>query len=94
MGQYITDSSNMLGIVKDGVFILVETNETKKLPSVGLVEATTPDSGLINLTQYEGKSILVSSQSILDNEWIFGATIIDIADPIVTKLVKEVYNLE
>jgi hypothetical protein len=93
-GSDITDSSNMLWIVKDGVFILAETNETKKLPSVGLVEATTPDSGLINLTQYEGKAILVSSQSILDNEWIFGATIIDIADPIVTKLVKEVYNLE
>ena len=92
-GLDINDSSNIVGIVKDGSFIVAETNETKKLTSVGLVEATTPESGLINLTQYEGKAILVSSPQISDNEWIFGATIIDIADPIVTKLVKKVFNL-
>lgn len=92
-GSDINDSSNIVGIVKDGSFIVAETNETKKLTSVGLVEATTPESGLINLTQYEGKAILVSSPQISDNEWIFGATIIDIADPIVTKLVKKVFNL-
>jgi hypothetical protein len=92
-GSDINDSSDIMGIVKDGSFIVVETNETKKLTSIGLVEATTPESGLINLTQYEGKAILVSSPQISDNEWLFGATIIDIADPIVTKLVKEVFNL-
>ena len=92
-GANITDSSNIVGIVKDGSFIVAETNETKKLTSIGLVEAVTPQSGLINLTQYEGKAILVSSPQISDNEWIFGATIIDIADPIVTKLVKKVFNL-
>jgi hypothetical protein len=92
-GSDINDSSDIIGIVKDGSFIVAETNETKKLTSVGLVEATTPESGLINLTQYEGKAILVSSPQISDNEWLFGATIIDIADPIVTKLVKEVFNL-
>lgn len=92
-GSDINDSSDIIGIVKDGSFIVAETNETKKLTSVGLVEATTPESGLINLTQYEGKAILVSSPQISDNEWLFGATIIDIADPIVTKLVKEVFTL-
>lgn len=92
-GSDINDSSDIIGIVKDGSFIVAETNETKKLTSVGLVEATTPESGLINLTQYEGKAILVSSPQISDNEWLFGATIIDIADPIVTKLVKDVFNL-
>ena len=92
-GANITDSSNIVGIVKDGSFIVAETNETKKLTSIGLVEAVTPQSGLINLTQYEGKAILVSFPQISDNEWIFGATIIDIADPIVTKLVKKVFNL-
>lgn len=92
-GSDINDSSDIIGIVKDGSFIVAETNETKKLTSVGLVDATTPESGLINITQYEGKAILVSSPQISDNEWLFGATIIDIADPIVTKLVKEVFNL-
>ena len=87
-GSDINDFSNIIGIVKDGSFIVAETNETKKLTSVGLVEAPTPESGLINLTQYEGKAILVSSPQLSENEWIFGATIIDIADPIVTKLVK------
>ncbi len=93
-GSDITDSSDIVGIVKDGSFIVAETNETKKLTSVGLVEAVTPESGLINLTLYEGSAILVSSPQKSDNEWIFGATIIDIADPIVTKLVKEVFNLK
>ena len=93
-GSDINDSSNIIGIVKDGSFIVAETNETKKLTSIGLVDAVTPESGLINLTQYEGKAILVSSPQISDNDWIFGATIIDIADPIVTKLVKEVFKLK
>ena len=91
--EKLMDSSNILGIVKDGSFIVAETNETKKLTSVGLVEAVSPESGLMNLTIYEGRAILVSSPQSND-EWIYGAAIIVIADPIVTKLVKEVYNLE
>lgn len=92
-GSDINDSSNILGIIKDGSFIVAETNETKKLTSVGIVEATTPESGLINLTQYEGKAVLVSAQQTSDDEWIWGATIIDTAEPIVTKLIKKVFNL-
>lgn len=92
-GSNITDSSNIIGIVKDGFFIVAETNETKKLTSIAPMEAVTPESGLVNLTQYEGKAILVSSPHN-DNEWIFDPTIIDIADPIVTKLVEEVFHLK
>ena len=92
-GANITDSSNIIGIVKDGLFIVAETNETKKLTSIAPMEAVTPESGLVNLTQYEGKAILVSSPHV-DNEWIFDPTIIDIADPIVTKLVEKVFHLK
>ena len=91
-GSDINDSSEIVGIIKDASFIVAETNETKKLTSVGIVEARTPESGVINLMQYEGKAILVFSQQV-DDEWIWGTTIIDIADPLVTKLVKETYNL-
>jgi hypothetical protein len=91
--QSDNNNSEILGIIKDGSFIVVETNETKKLTSTGIVQAVTPESGLINVTEYEGKAILVSSEHI-DNEWIFGATIIDIADPIETKLVEKIFFLK
>ena len=91
--QSDNNNSEILGIIKDGSFIVAETNETKKLTSTGIVQAVTPESGLINVTEYEGKAILISSEHI-DNEWIFGATIIDIADPIVTKLVEKIFFLK
>ena len=46
-----------IGIVKDGSFIVAETDETKKFTSVGLVEAVTPESRLMNLTAYDGRVI-------------------------------------
>jgi hypothetical protein len=57
------------------------------------MEAITPDAKLIDLTEYEGKAILVSFRSI-DDEWVYAAAITDIADPIITKVVKKVFKFQ
>lgn len=87
------NSSDILGVVKNGTFIIAESREPKKLTSVGIVQAAPPETGLINVTQYEGKALLVSSKQ-MDNKWIWGASIVEIADPVLTKLVEKIYSLK
>lgn len=89
-----SDSSNYaMGIVRNSIFILADTNEPRSLTSTGVIEATNPENGLIKLEDYEGKAILVTFQQ-LDNEWIWGAEIIDVGGPLITELIKKIFNLQ
>jgi hypothetical protein len=57
------------------------------------MEAITPEAKQIDLTDYEGKAILVSFRQI-DDEWIWAAAVTDVADPIVSKIVREVFKIQ
>ena len=68
--NFLSTQSEVLGIVKNGTFIEVETKLPLKLTDVFMQEARSPESGLLNLTQYEGKAVMVSTQRA-DGEWVW-----------------------
>lgn len=88
----IHQQKEILGIVKNGNFISADTKNPLLLTDVLMQEARTPESGRIDL-QHEGKSILVSHQQA-DGEIVWGAEIVDVAGPILSKLVERVFGFE
>lgn len=91
--DYLLNQSGLLGIVKNGTFIEVETKMPLKLTDVFMQEARTPESGLLNLTQYEGKAIMVLNQQA-DDEWVWGSEVNEVAGPILTKVIKKAFALK
>jgi hypothetical protein len=82
----------IIGIVNNGSFIEAETKQHKNLTDVYMQEARSLESGQINLTQYEGKALLVFTPQPSEGEWIYAANITDIGTPITTQIVKKIYN--
>ena len=91
--DYLLTQNEVLGIVKNGTFIEVETKLPLKLTDVFMQEARSPESGLLNLTQYEGKAILVSTQRA-DGEWVWGAEVTEVASSLLTKVIKKAFTLQ
>ena len=90
--NFLSTQSEVLGIVKNGTFIEVETKLPLKLTDVFMQEARSPESGLLNLTQYEGKAVMVSTQRA-DGEWVWGAEVTEVASPLLTKVIKKAFTL-
>ena len=90
--NYLLNQSEVLGIIKNGTFIEVETKLPLKLTDVFMQEARSTESGLLNLTQYERKAIMVSTQRA-DGEWVWGAEVTEVASPLLTKVIKKAYAL-
>lgn len=63
------------------------------LTTVLMQEARTPESGVIDLDQYEGQVILISYQQS-DGDIVWGAEIVDVAGPILSVMVKKVFGFE
>ena len=91
--DYLLTQNEVLGIVKNGTFIEVETKLPLKLTDVFMQEARSPESGLLNFTQYEGKAILVSTQRA-DGEWVWGAEVTEVASSLLTKVIKKAFTLQ
>ena len=89
----IQSQREVLGIIKNGTFIEAETKLSFKLTNIGLLDELLPESGLLNLSNYEGKVIRVSNEKI-DNEWIWDANITDLIDPMLTKIFKKKFNFQ
>ncbi|HJT85316.1 MAG TPA: hypothetical protein VJ697_12625 [Nitrososphaeraceae archaeon] len=71
----------------------VETKLPLKLTDVFMQEARSPESGLLNLTEYEGKAIMVLTQRA-DGEWVWGAEVSEVAGPTLTKVIKKAFTLQ
>jgi hypothetical protein len=87
-----SDSNQILGIIKDGSFFSTETKKMMTLTTVHMQEARSRESGKIDLSQYEGKAILVSYQQISD-DWVWGTEIIETAGLILALLIRKVFDL-
>ncbi|MGC2427282.1 MAG: hypothetical protein WA421_09615 [Nitrososphaeraceae archaeon] len=83
----------LLGIVKNGSFVSADTKNTMLLTTVHMQEARTPESGKIDLREYEGKAILVSYQQISD-VIVYAAEVANIAGPILTLVIKKIFDLD
>jgi hypothetical protein len=93
LNEFEEDKNEIVGLVEKGNFIDADSKKILKLTRAHIVEAITPEAKQIDLTDYEGKAILVSFQQI-DDEWIWAAAITDVADPILTKVIKKVFEIQ
>ena len=91
----MAETKEKLGLVKNASFLLADTDNKNPmfLTTVRMQEARTPESGQIDLQQYEGNAIMVSFQAV-NERWIYGANIIEVSGPILTQLVKKVYGIK
>lgn len=84
-----------LGMVENGKFQLLLPENLAgvsfRLTSVRIQEAVSPESREINLIEYEGEAIMI--QGLENGEWIYSAELIDEAGPILTILVRKLFNL-
>jgi hypothetical protein len=94
LGSEIVEYDQFLGLVEDGQFKLLAPyrplGETVRLTSMPMQAAQLPESMELNLTDYEGKAIMVIGYD--GGGWIYSASVIDHAGPILTSVVKEVFG--
>lgn len=87
-------NEQFLGLVQVGEFHILapyrSPGGSARLTRIFRQEARPPQSGELDLTEYEGKVIMVSGH--LDSGWIYSATVIDQAGPILTVVVLEVFG--
>ena len=97
----MTGSNHFLGIVKKGegpskglqLQLLVPDSlagHFRRLASIQMQEARPPEAGELDLTEYERKVIMASGHD--GGRWIYSASIIDVAGPILTAVVNEVFK--
>lgn len=80
----------IIGLVEDGNFYTrspePEISAPTLLTEMRIMESMAPEARKLNLTEYEGKAIAVQGHN--QGDVIYEASIIDVAGPIVTVLVK------
>lgn len=60
------------------------------MTSIQKQEAKPPESGELNLSEYDGKAIMVSGY--VDSGWVYEAGVIDEVRPILTAVVRKVFG--
>ena len=61
-----------------------------RLTSMGMQVAMPPESEEIDLSKYEGQALMVQGHD--GGGWIYSATVIDQAGPILTAVVQQVFG--
>lgn len=93
IGQRV--DSQILGMVENGRFqSLLSTSPgislNKRLTTIGMQESRPPESQELDVSQYEGKAIMVSGHD--GGDWIYSATVIDVGSPILTAMVQQMFR--
>lgn len=84
-------NEKILGIVKDGLFrrlTPIRDWSGCRLTRIAPQQAQSPESGEIQLAEYEGSAVLVTGEA--QEFWIYSAAVIEQAGPIVSILVEHV----
>ncbi len=85
-------NGGFLGVVEEGSFRMLSPHTgTARLTRIQMQEARTPESEEVNLTDYEGRAIMVSGHD--GGGWIYSAEVIDVAGPILTAMVRRIFGL-
>lgn len=88
------EHNEFLGIVVNGQFHRVSPERPigspLRLTEIQRQEAILPEAKEIHLKEYEGKAIMI--QGIVDSGWVYTAQVIDHGGPILTALVKKVFQ--
>jgi hypothetical protein len=76
-----------MGLVKVGKFLPFDEGSEIKLETIAMQEATSPLP--LDLTKYEGKVIMVTGD--LQGNLMYSTVVIDVAGPILTAVVLEIF---
>lgn len=85
-----------IGVVEEGKFQVMATHQphpltaSVRLTGIQMQEARPPESAELDLEKYEGKAVMVSGHD--GGGWIYRAEIIDSGGPIITVLVRELFQ--
>ena len=93
--------NHFLGLVKKGedpskglqLQLLVPdslSGHFRRLTSIQMQEARAPEAGELDLVEYEGKVIMVNGHD--GGRWIYSASIVDVAGPILTAVVNKLFG--
>ena len=86
--------AEFIGLVRDGRFILLAPRSAfggwVRLTDIPMQAAQPPDSAELDLTEYEGRAIMVAGHD--GGGWIYSARVISMAGPILTAVVQEVFG--
>ena len=85
--------SEVLGLVLNGQFISAETRKPIEVTEAQMQEAIDPHAKLVDLGKYEGKAILISCQTN-DGTILWGSSVASAAGPILTTVVRKVFDLK
>jgi|SRR5215210_6844122 len=86
-------TQEVLGLVLNGQFISAETHKPIEITEAQMQEAIDPHAKLVDLGKYEGKAILISCQTT-DGSFIWGSNVASTAGPILTTVVRKVFDLK
>ncbi len=86
-------TSEVLGLVLNGQFISAETHKAVEVTEAQMQEAIDPRAELLDLSKYEGKAILISCQRN-DGNFLWGSSVASTAGPILTAVVRKVFDLK
>jgi hypothetical protein len=88
------ENDKFLGIVKNSRLQLLQpenlTGTSVRLTRIQMQEARSPESAELDLTEYEGKAIMVQGRE--SGEWIYASEVIDQVGPIFTVLVQKLFS--
>ena len=80
-----------LGVVQNGTFhLLMPRQGEARLTTIQMQEAQSPEMNELDLTEYEGKAIMVRGYD--GGGWIYSAGVIDQAGPILTMVVQQLFG--
>ena len=89
----VHEGDHFLGVVEMGKFRLLKPYSplgSPRLTNIPMQAAQPPESAELDLTEYEGRSIMVSGHD--SGGWIYSARVTDEAGPILTSVVLEVFD--
>jgi hypothetical protein len=84
----------LIGVVENGVLRIVLPKSflsgSIRFTSIAMQMAVPPESGELDLSQYEGRAIAIQGHN--GGGWIYSARVIDSGGPIVTALVRQAFD--
>ncbi len=90
----MSENKHFLGLVKNRQLQILQPDfegTSFRLTDIQPQQAQSPESAEIDLTEYEGKVIVVQGRDAGGN-WIFSAEIIDHGGPILAAMVQKLFN--
>ena len=79
------------GVVQDGKFAPIGAGAPERFTTIAMQAALPPESGELDLTPYEGKAGMICGHGG-DGGWVYSASVVDEAGPILTAVVYQVFG--